>query len=142
MLKRVVVPFGILLLLACAGGDPPAATETPVVAVPQAETVAPPAEPAPVLLLDGKPTKAAFDKAYADIFQTSDAIQQPWETKLAAFIAQVGTPPRAEGGKQVWYAVGTEHDCFKVELSEEGMGKEKIFDKAMAQAECGLAPTE
>ena len=64
------------------------------------------------------------------------------EAAPAAFIAQVGAAPRIEGGKQVWHTIGAEHDCYKVELSEEGMGMEKIFDKAVAQAECGLIPAE
>lgn len=143
---RVSFPAGLLAAaallsaLACTGGGTPEPAEAPATPAPEAAPATPPAPPEPVLSVDGKPTYPAFKRAYNEIFQTYEGSQQPFEKNLEAFVARVGVAPRIEGDKRVWWAQDGEGGCLRVELSEAGLSGDKTFDKAVAQAECGIAP--
>lgn len=134
---RVLTAVALLSALACTGGGTPEPVEAPAKPAPEA---APATPPAPVLSVDGKPTYPAFKKAYAEIFQDYEGPAQPFEKSVEAFVASMGVAPRIEGDKRVWWAQDGEGGCLRVELSEAGLSGDKTFDKAVAQAECGIAP--
>lgn len=143
---RVSLPAGLLAVvtllstLACGGSESPA--EAPVApAAPEAAPATPSAPPEPALSIDGKPSYAAFRKAYNEIFQSYEGPVQPFEKSLEAFVASVGVAPRIEGDNRVWWAQDGEGGCLRVELSESaGLSGSQTFDKAVAQAECGIVP--
>lgn len=143
---RVSRPAGLLAAatllsaLACTGGGTPEPVEAPATRGPEAAPATPPAPPEPVLSVDGKPTYPAFKKAYAEIFQDYEGPAQPFEKSREAFVARMGVAPRIEGDKRVWWAQDGEGGCLRVELSEAGLSGDQTFDKAVAQAECGIAP--
>lgn len=120
------VPLALLLVLAAVGCDKKhessaATTHAGVVAASSAPPVRDPS---------GKLSRVGVDAAWAAVYFSPAAANEPSEKKQAAFEAKVGAPAKIENDKRVWFAVdGT--SCFRIELTKDGTkGSEKVAASA------------